>query len=116
MNTNIEKANQKLGAEETNTSENLNSLLNEPKMKDWFDQVDVSKVTRTLLYVSSTCLTSECWINSSLPGVLESTKLSLSYFIDLSIIYASFSNRHSPDLVRTENAKLDSLLQLDGSL
>lgn len=97
---------QQLWTVKAHTTKNLHGLLDKTNMKDWFDQIDVAKVSWAFVHVARTCLASWGSVNDTLTRVHEATQLWLAPFIDLRVFDATFGHRHTSNLIWRQDSKL----------
>ena len=78
-------------------------------MEDWLGEVNVSEVARALGSVASTGLTPGGSVHCSLAWVHETSQLGSATLVHLGVLDPTLRHRHPPDLLGTEDPKLDPL-------
>lgn len=105
---------QKLGAVEADAAQHFHRLLHESNVEDRLGQFHVAEVTGALIHVAGACLAAGAAVDDTLTRVHQATKLRLAALVDLWVADAALGDRHAPNLVRRQDAKLHPLHRPDG--
>ena len=101
--------NEKLGAVETDATQNFDSLHQESGMVDRLGEIYVSEVTGALGHAAGARLATRGALDNTLPGVHEAAELGPAPFHNLGELDAPVCHGHAANLFGAEDAELDAL-------